>query len=220
MSGVSIQRSNGSDGAFAVVRGMEPRYNNTLINGIKIASPDEKNRFVPLDIIPSDLLKRIEITKALTPDMEADAIGGTVNLVMKDAPDSTLFRVSGSIGYSQLFFDRGFESFDKSDIHKKSPSETNPEGYIAIPSDFSLSNVESLKKQAPPSYTAGITYGRRFIRNKTWFYNFCQFTKSVVWFGWHFYCTYQCGRNADPYFIFSTQALFQPPKKQRHCNSP
>ncbi|HEY1869839.1 MAG TPA: TonB-dependent receptor plug domain-containing protein [Chitinophagaceae bacterium] len=42
MSGVTIQRSSGGDEAYAVIRGMEPRYNNTLVNGIKIASPDNK----------------------------------------------------------------------------------------------------------------------------------------------------------------------------------
>jgi len=169
MSGVNILRSNGSDGAFAVIRGLEPRYNNTLVNGIKIASPDEKNRFVPLDIIPSDLLKRIEITKALTPNMEGDAIGGTVNLVMKDAPDTTLLKVSGADGYSQLFLDRKFDTFDKSAIQKKSIGETKPEGYNAIPSDFPLSNVIPTKKQSPATYTAGITYGKRIINNKLGF---------------------------------------------------
>ncbi len=169
MSGVSILRSNGTDGAFAVIRGLEPRYSNTLINGIKIASPDEKNRFIPLDIIPSDLLKRIEVTKALTPNMEGDAIGGTVNLVMKDAPDTTLLKATGSIGYSQIFFDKGFDTFDKSGIQKKSIAETKPDGYAAMPSDFSLSNVVPTKKQAPISYTAGLTFGKRLYKNKLGF---------------------------------------------------
>ncbi|WP_254244841.1 TonB-dependent receptor plug domain-containing protein [Hymenobacter sp. BRD67] len=75
VSGITIQRSAGNDGAYAVIRGMEPRYNNTLVNGIKIPSPDSKNRFVPLDIVPSDLLKRIEVTKSLVPSMEGDATG-------------------------------------------------------------------------------------------------------------------------------------------------
>jgi len=98
VSGVTIQRASGSDGAYAVIRGMEPRYNNTLVNGVKIASPDDKNRFVPLDIVPSDLLKRIEVTKALLPSMEADAIGGTVNLVMKNAPDTTVLKATAAVG--------------------------------------------------------------------------------------------------------------------------
>ena len=86
MRGLTIQRNGGGDDAYAIIRGLDPRYNNTLINGIKVASPDEKNRFVPLSIVPSDLLSSIEVSKSLLPEMEGDAIGGTVNLKMKDAP--------------------------------------------------------------------------------------------------------------------------------------
>src|SRR6185312_14548244 len=78
VSGVTIQRNSGGDEAYAVIRGVEPRYNNTLINGVKIASPDDKSRFISLDVVPSELLQRIEVSKSLTPEMEGDAIGGTI----------------------------------------------------------------------------------------------------------------------------------------------
>ncbi|HEX3767418.1 MAG TPA: TonB-dependent receptor plug domain-containing protein [Puia sp.] len=126
MSGVTIQRSSGGDEAFAVIRGMEPRYNNTLVNGIKIASPDNKNRFVQLDIIPSDILTSIEISKSLLPNMEGDAIGGTVNMVVKDAPEVSSFKATGSIGYSQLFFDEKYITFNKKYIQPLSPIQRNP----------------------------------------------------------------------------------------------
>jgi len=75
MSGVTLQKNSGADESYAIVRGLEPRYNNTLINGVKVTSPDEKSRYVSLDIVPSDLLQKIEISKSLLPDMESDAIG-------------------------------------------------------------------------------------------------------------------------------------------------
>ena len=86
MSGVTVERNSSGEGQYAILRGMDKRYNYTLVNGIKIPSPDNKNRFVPLDIFPSEILDRIEVTKSLTADMEGDGIGGAVNLVMKDAP--------------------------------------------------------------------------------------------------------------------------------------
>ncbi|MFX6702162.1 TonB-dependent receptor plug domain-containing protein, partial [Acinetobacter baumannii] len=82
---------------------MAPRYNNTLVNGIKIPSPDDKYRFVPMDVFPSDMLERLEVIKALTPNMEGDAIGGTMNLVMKSSPDHFLFTGNVSGGYSTIF---------------------------------------------------------------------------------------------------------------------
>ena len=47
-----------------------------------------------VDVVPSDLLQAIEVSKALTPDMDGDAIGGSVNLVMKQAPEK--LRVFGA----------------------------------------------------------------------------------------------------------------------------
>lgn len=166
VSGVTLQKNSGGDEAYAVIRGIEPRYNNTLINGSKIASPDEKSRFVSLDIVPSELLQRIEVSKSLTPDMEGDAIGGTVNLIFKDAPDSLLFSASGSVGYSAIFFGRKFTDFSKKDIQQQSVYETKGPAYTAMPSDFSKSNLDFKQKTAPPSATLSFTYGSRFFKNK------------------------------------------------------
>ena len=86
MSGVTVERNSSGEGRYAILRGMDKRYNYTLVNGVKIPSPDNKNRFVPLDIFPSEMLDRLEVTKSLTADMEVYGIGGAVNLVMKYAP--------------------------------------------------------------------------------------------------------------------------------------
>ena len=123
VSGVTIQRGNTGDGRYAIIRGMDQRYNSTLVNGIKIPSPDDKYRFVPMDIFPSEMLDRLEVIKALTPEMEGDAIGGTMNLVMKSAPDKFLLSVNASGGYSTIFNTRPFTAFLHNGIAKKSPAE-------------------------------------------------------------------------------------------------
>ena len=166
MSGITVQRSSGGNEAYAVIRGMEPRYNNTLINGIKIASPDNKNRFVQLDIVPSDILSSIEISKSLLPDMEGDAIGGTVNMIVKDAPDAASFKATASIGYSQLFFNERYLGFDKSDIQKLSPIQRNPLGYVAQPGDFSRSNLAFTSRQALPTGILGFSFTHRYLHDK------------------------------------------------------
>jgi TonB-dependent receptor len=166
MSGLTIQRNGGGDEAYAIIRGLDPRYSNTLINGVKIASPDEKSRFVPLSIVPSDLLGSIEVHKSLTPDMEADAIGGTVNMVMKDAPEEKVFKVLGSVGYSGIFFDRKYENFSKADIQQKSLIEKYGSTYTAKPSDFSRSNLDFKPINPLPTSIFSITLGKRFLNNK------------------------------------------------------
>ncbi|HVU94227.1 MAG TPA: TonB-dependent receptor [Puia sp.] len=162
MSGLTIQRNGGSDEAYPIVRGLDPRYNNTLINGIKIAGPDDKSRYVPLNIVPSDLLGSIEVHKSLLPEMEGDAIGGSVNMVMKDAPDRPVFKVLGSVGYSKIFLDRKFQNFSKADIRQKSLNERFGPEYTAQPGDFSRSNLDFTKTQPLPNTVGAITWGRRF----------------------------------------------------------
>jgi len=166
VSGVTIQHNSGGDEAYAVIRGVEPRYNNTLINGVKIASPDDKSRFISLDVVPSELLQRIEVSKSLTPEMEGDAIGGTINLVFKDAPDSLLLNASASIGYSALFFDRKYSTFSKKDIQQQSVYDTKGPTYPATASDFSVTNLDFKQVTAPPSSLFSVAYGNRFLNNK------------------------------------------------------
>ena len=166
VSGVTIERNAGGDDAYAIIRGLEPRYNNTLVNGVQIASPDSKTRLVSLSVVPSDLLARIEVDKTLTPEMDGDAIGGTVNLVFKDAPDKREISATAAIGYDQLFIDRRFVDFSKSDIHTYSPSETNGQAYVAQPNDFTRSNLDFKNIMAPPTETFSFSYGERLLNQK------------------------------------------------------
>lgn len=166
VSGVSLDRGNTGDGQHVIIRGMDKKYNTTLINGVKIPSPDNKNRFVPLDIFPADLVENVEISKTLTPDMEADASGGVVNLVMKTAPDR--LRVEGSFGtgYSQLFFDRPFSSFDHSSVSSKAPGESLPPLGYATPANFPNTNLITSTGNAPPNANVNLTIGNRFLNQK------------------------------------------------------
>ncbi|MFC4233206.1 TonB-dependent receptor domain-containing protein [Parasediminibacterium paludis] len=167
VSGVTIQRDNSGEGRYAIIRGMAQRYNNTLVNGIKIPSPDDKYRFIPMDIFPSEMLERLEVIKALTPNMEGDAIGGTMNLVMKSAPDRFLFSANVSGGYSTLFSSsRPFTAFDHSTINKLSPSEIRGNNYAGTAGDFPLNNVHYTNRSYPVNSTMGATIGDRFLNKK------------------------------------------------------
>ncbi|RMI14702.1 MAG: TonB-dependent receptor [Calditrichaeota bacterium] len=84
--GVAIQRSLG-EGRFVYLRGTEPRLTTVEVDGEPIASPQDEERFVGLDVINSSQLAYMEVVKALTPDMDGDAIGGVVNLITHSAFD-------------------------------------------------------------------------------------------------------------------------------------
>jgi outer membrane receptor protein involved in Fe transport len=145
---------------------MEKRYINTLINGIKIPSPDNKNRFIPLDLFPSELLERLEVSKSLTPSMEGDAIGGTINLVMKDAPQTKLLQANFALGYSNIFGDQSFQKFDKGSMNKLSPAEIHGNTYAATFKDFSVAHLNYTDKNNPVNSTFGLTFGNRFGKDK------------------------------------------------------
>ena len=102
VSGVSLQREQG-EGRYVQIRGTESRLSTVTINGQSIASPDGKTRATALNIIPSDQLAEIEVSKVLTPEMDGDAIGGTVNLVTSTAKDKNLaLKLNLTPGYSAL----------------------------------------------------------------------------------------------------------------------
>ena len=166
MSGVTVERNSSGEGRYAILRGMDKRYNYTLVNGVKIPSPDNKNRFVPLDIFPSEMLDRLEVTKSLTADMEGDGIGGAVNLVMKDAPEKMELNANFSTGYSALFFDRDFASFNHRDIRKQSPFEAKgmpADNYAVTADDFSMDNLRMNSAAPRPDILGGLSYGDRFF---------------------------------------------------------
>lgn len=166
ISGISIERNSNGDGQYAILRGMDKRYNYTLVNGVKIPSPDNKYRYVPLDIFPSDLLDRLEVYKALTPAMEGDAIGGAVNMVMKDAPDRFTLSANISTGYNELFMERRFMGYDHQNIQAESPYERNGNQYNATPADFSAAAVRYQYKSPLPNLLGSIAAGNRFLQNK------------------------------------------------------
>jgi TonB-dependent receptor len=84
MSSIALERDQG-DGRFISIRGLNAELNNTQLNGVNVPSSENGTRRVNFDSMPTDLLDGVELTKAVTPDMDGDAIGGTVNLKTKTA---------------------------------------------------------------------------------------------------------------------------------------
>ncbi|MEC8831656.1 MAG: TonB-dependent receptor, partial [Bacteroidota bacterium] len=93
--GITMQVDQG-EARNIIVRGLSPQLNSVTLNGSRIPSAESDNRNVQMDLIPSDMIQTIEVNKAVTPDMDADALGGSVNLVTRTAPQG--FRISATAG--------------------------------------------------------------------------------------------------------------------------
>ncbi|MGA9406332.1 MAG: TonB-dependent receptor [Bacteroidota bacterium] len=84
LPGVAILRSGG-EGNEVIVRGLQPKYNAIMIDGVRMASSNSSDRSTDLSMISPYMLEGIEVTKAVTPDQDADVLGGTVNFKLKEA---------------------------------------------------------------------------------------------------------------------------------------
>ena len=166
VSGVSIERNSNGDGQYAILRGMDKRYNYTLVNGVKIPSPDNRYRYVPLDIFPAELLDRLEVYKALTPSMEGDAVGGAINMIMRDAPDRFTVLANIATGYSELFFNHPFVSFDTKNSNPKSPYEQFGNQYSTKPADFNTASSTYTRQSPPPNLLGSFAIGNRFFNRR------------------------------------------------------
>jgi TonB-dependent receptor len=107
---VSLERDEG-EGKYIQIRGTEPRLSNVTIDGIHVPSP-EAVRNVKLDVVPADLVESVEVNKTLSANQDADAIGGSVNLVTKTATDLPTVSLLGMGGYTPITGGRKLDQFD------------------------------------------------------------------------------------------------------------
>ncbi|MEN8228215.1 MAG: TonB-dependent receptor [Bacteroidota bacterium] len=89
------------DGSKVVIRGIQPKMNKILINGVEMPSTEANNRATDLGMVSSNMLSGIEVFKTLTPDMDANAIGGVVNLRLREAPEGFHYSVTNQGTYNQ-----------------------------------------------------------------------------------------------------------------------
>jgi TonB-dependent receptor len=88
LPGISIERDQG-EGRFVGIRGIDPNLNSVTINGLSIPSPEAGVRSVALDVIPSELIQNLEVSKSASADMDGDAVGGAINIKSISAFDRT-----------------------------------------------------------------------------------------------------------------------------------
>jgi len=104
LPGVGLAYDQG-EGRYVSIRGTPAQLNNVTLNGVEVGNPDGDSRALPLDVVGGQLLGRIEVVKAVTPDMDAQGIGGSVNLVSQSPFDNRkarFARVSAQAGYQEL----------------------------------------------------------------------------------------------------------------------
>ena len=103
LPGVTTQNDQG-EGRYLTVRGVSPNLLNVSLNGQTAPAPEPDGRQVKLDDIPSALIGAVTVSKTITPDMDANAIAGAVNIETLSAFDreGSFGNVRGAYGHNDL----------------------------------------------------------------------------------------------------------------------
>ncbi len=99
--GITMQNDQG-EARNIIVRGLASELNSVTLNGNRIPSAEGENRKVQMDLIPSDMIQMVEVHKTLTPDMDGDAIGGSVELHTRTAPGKERISLNVGSGYNGI----------------------------------------------------------------------------------------------------------------------
>ena len=103
ISGTTIQ-----DNKFVIVRGLNDRYNYTMLNGNPLPSTESDRKAFSFDLFPASLLDNITILKTGTPDMPGDFAGGIVTINTRAIPESNSQSISISSGYNDFSTNKKF----------------------------------------------------------------------------------------------------------------
>ena len=96
---------------FVFVRGMGERYSSTEVDGVRISSPEQNKRVVPLDLIPASLLENVVVQKTYSADRPGEFGGGDVQVHTRDFPGKRTFSLSAGQGYDAGTTFHGFSTY-------------------------------------------------------------------------------------------------------------
>ncbi|MHB8854386.1 MAG: TonB-dependent receptor [Ignavibacteriaceae bacterium] len=101
LPGISLIRSGG-EGTGVVIRGLDPKYTQVLLDGIPLPSTDDNTRATDINGISEYALQGVEVFKSITSDMEGDAVAGVINLKLNEAPSGLKYSLMAQGGYNDL----------------------------------------------------------------------------------------------------------------------
>lgn len=178
ISGATIQ-----NGRFAIIRGLNDRYNAAMINGSPLPSTEPERRAFSFDMIPANMLDQLIVVKTATPDLPGDFAGGVIQVITKETPDMPFMSFKVGAGYNTLTTFRTFKTYQGSSTDwlgfdngvRKLPDNFPTQQQLRDPSNFVTAqnevaaakmvnnNYEILEKTALPNMgfevSGGKTYG-------------------------------------------------------------
>lgn len=145
-SGEALKRVSGATiqgGKFAIIRGLNERYNLAMINNSPLPSTEPEKRAFSLDLFPANMLDQLLIIKSATPEYPGDWAGGIILIRTRDVPDDPFFNISLSSSYNSLSTFKTFEYTEKlknDRLGLGAKSRELPDGFPATQDVFRAKN--------------------------------------------------------------------------------
>lgn len=111
--GESLKRISGVntvDNKFVIVRGIGERYNSAQLDGVLLPSAEAQTRNFSFDLIPSNLVDNVVVSKTATPDMNASFGGGLIQINTKDIPAENFMSFTAGTSYNDQSTGKDFLS--------------------------------------------------------------------------------------------------------------
>lgn len=105
-SGLSIQ-----EGKYIIVRGLNDRYNQTMLNGILMATTEPDRKTFSFDILPAGMIESIVINKAFLPEFSGEWAGGLVQIKTRDVPAKSFLNILVGTGFNTQTLGKDFLSY-------------------------------------------------------------------------------------------------------------
>ncbi len=176
VSGASI-----ADGKFAVIRGLADRYTTTTLNGTDLPSADPDRKAAQLDLLPTQIIERMDVNKTFSPNMSGGFAGGAIDIVTKGYPEKAMISLSLGTSYNtQASLNKDFLASDRSgtdwlamDDGKRelpgvakasnpSPGGTTIQNESAVERSFGSSQMSPLPDKAPLNSSGSLAFGDSF----------------------------------------------------------
>ena len=175
--GESLKRISGvstADNKFVLVRGIGERYNSATLDGVVLPSTEAQSRNFSFDLIPSNMVDNVVVSKTVTPDMNASFGGGLIQINTKDIPNENFMSFSAGASYNDqttgkeflshkrgkydyFGFDDGGRDFPKDLVSARGATE---EVITAQSKKFTNDNFTIYKYKAIPSQNYQFSIGR------------------------------------------------------------
>jgi TonB-dependent receptor len=152
LPGVTLERDEG-EGKYVQVRGTEPRLTNVTIEGINVPSPEVAVRQIKLDVIPADLVESVVLEKTLSASQDGDAIGGTVDLRLKNAGDQPTLILGGIGGYTPILGGR-YVGQTNATVGQRFGAEKQFGALIGFTYDYNGRGIDDIEPAIDPAFAS------------------------------------------------------------------